>query len=245
MNAFMAQYRTELRLMLRQGEQMLVSVGIPVGVLVFFSLVNVLPIESDTKPADFLTPATMALAIMSTAMVSIGIGTAFERDYGALKRLGATPLGRGRWLAAKLATVFTVEVAQLMVLATIGFSLGWRPGGAWPLAVLAALLGTAAFAGLGLLLAGTLKATTNLAATNALYLLMMVLGGMIIPLDKLPTKMGHIAELTPGASLAGLMIDALGPDRLPGMGWAWIVLAVWAVAMPALAAWRFRWEPTE
>lgn len=245
MNAFLSQWRTELRLMLRQGEQMLVSVGIPIGVLVFFSLVKVLPTKSGTEPADFLTPATMALAIMSTAMVSIGIGTAFERDYGALKRLGATPLGRGRWLAAKLATVFTVELAQMAALAAIGYALGWRPGSAWPLAVLAALLGTAAFAGLGLLLAGTLKATTNLAATNALYLLMMLLGGMIIPIDKLPIKLQHLAELTPGASLAGLMIDALGPKRLSSTGWLWLVLAVWAVAMPALAAWRFRWEPTD
>ena len=104
MTAFLSQLRIELRLGFRQGEQMLVSLGIPLLILVFFSSVHILPSGTADEPIDFLAPAVLALAVMSTAMVSLGIGTGFERHYGVLKRLGASPLGRGRWIAAKIAS---------------------------------------------------------------------------------------------------------------------------------------------
>ena len=107
MRALFSQYRTELAMSSRQGEQLLVSLGIPLLILVFFSTVDVLPTGTD-EPVDFLAPGVLALAVMSASMVSLGIGTGFERSYGVLKRLGAAPLGRPRWTAAKILTVLTV-----------------------------------------------------------------------------------------------------------------------------------------
>lgn len=126
MRPFLSQWRAEFSLAMRQGEQLLVSVGIPLGILVFFSQIDVVRFDG-VDAVDYLTPATMALAVMSTSMVSLGIGTGFDRNYGVLKRLGSTPLGRGRWLAAKVATVATIEVGQVAVLAMVGAALGWRP----------------------------------------------------------------------------------------------------------------------
>lgn len=242
MSALAAQTRTELALSLRQGEQVLVSLGIPLLVLVFFSLVDVLPLpEGVDDPVDFLAPGVLALAVMSTAMVSLGIGTAFERQYGVLKRLGATPLGRPRLITAKILMVLAIEVVQFVLLIAIAVALGWRPsGGELVLAVPAVLLGTAAFGGLGLLMAGTLRGTLTLAVDNGLYLVLLLLGGMVVPLDRLPGPLQAIAELLPAAALSETLHGALGPADVPASAWA--VLAVWALAMPGLAAALFRWE---
>jgi ABC-2 type transport system permease protein len=241
-NAWLTQTRTELMLNLRQGEQLLVSLGIPLAVLVFFSLVDVLPVpEGFDEPVDFLTPGVLALAVMSSAMVSLGIATGFERQYGVLKRLGTTPLGRPRLIAAKLAMVLAIEVVQAAVLIAAALLLGWRAGGQAGLVVPAVVLGTAAFAGIGLLMAGTLRGTVTLALANALYVVLLLLGGMVIPLDELPSGLRSFAELLPSAALAETLTAALTGGATASAR-AWIVLAVWAVAAPLAAVSWFRWE---
>ncbi|MFM8483718.1 MAG: ABC transporter permease, partial [Actinomycetota bacterium] len=176
-----AQLRAEMQILRRNGEQLLLTLIIPVGLLIFFGLVDVLPSGDPSvfaEPVDFLTPGILALAVMSSAMVSLGISTGFERSYHVLKRLGVTPLGRPRWLAAKILTVLTVQIVQLVVLLGVALLLGWRPESArWLLALGAVVAGTTAFVGLGLTLAGRLRAEINLALQNALFLLLLLLGG--------------------------------------------------------------------
>jgi ABC-2 type transport system permease protein len=243
MTAYLTQTRTELQLSLRQGEQLLVSLGIPLLVLVFFSLVDVLPVPAGfDDPVDFLVPGVLALAVMSSAMVSLGIGTGFERQYGVLKRLGTTPLGRPRLIAAKVSMVLGIEVVQAIVLIGAGLLLGWRAtGNQVALAVPALILGTAAFAGIGLLMAGTLRGTVTLALANGLYVVLLLLGGMIIPLEKLPGPVRFVAELLPAAALAETLTAALTAGQNAGAK-AWVVLIVWAIAAPITAAVLFRWE---
>jgi ABC-2 type transport system permease protein len=228
-------------LTLRNGEQLLLTLGIPVLLLVFFSLVDVLPTGTD-DPVDFLAPGVLALAVMSTAMVSLGIGTGFERSYHVLKRLATTPLGRPRLIAAKITSVAVVELVQFAIIVPVAYALGWSPVDPnWPLAVCAVLLGTTAFAGIGLTLAGRLRGEINLAAQNGLYLVLLLLGGMVIPFSKLPTGIRQIAHALPSGALADVLRDTLGGlGTQPGT--SWIVLAVWAVVMPALAALTFRWD---
>lgn len=240
MSAVGAQVRTEVTLTLRRGESLLLTLGIPVLLLVFFSTVDVLPTDTD-EPVDFLAPGILALAVMSTAMVGLGIATGFERQYGVLKRLGATPLGRPGLLTAKTAGVVVVEALQVLVLVPIALALGWRVGGSWPLAVVAVALGTVAFAGIGLLLAGTLRGEVNLAAQNGLYLVLLLAGGIVFPLDRLPAGLEAVARLLPSTALAELLRGTL-TDALSAPGWAWVVLASWAVLGPAAAAATFRWE---
>lgn len=241
MSRFASQLRTELQLTLRNGEQLLLTLGIPVMLLVFFSLVDVLP-TGTPEPIDFLAPGVLALAVMSTSMVALGIGTGFERSYHVLKRLGVTPLGRPRLVAAKIGSVAVVELVQFAVLVPVAFALGWSPSPAnWGLAVVAVVLGTAAFAGIGLTLAGRLRGEVNLAAQNGLYLVLLLLGGMVIPFSKLPDGVRVVAHALPSGALADVLRETLGGAGVqPGTSWA--VLAAWALVAPLVAAALFRWD---
>ncbi len=242
MRSLTAQVRAELRLTLRRGDSILLNLAIPVGLLVFFSLVDVLPKPDGVSHAvDFLTPGIMALAVMSTAMVSLGIATGFERQYGVLKRLGSTPLGRPRLLAGKMVSVVAIEVFQVAVIVVVAALLGWNPGGSVGLVVPAILLATLAFAGLGLLMAGALRGEVTLAAANGLYLGLLLLGGMIFPLSKLPRGLRDVAEALPAGALSDVLHGAtVAGGSIPGR--AWLVLVVWAVLAPLAAARTFHWE---
>ncbi|MGB8860661.1 MAG: ABC transporter permease [Ilumatobacteraceae bacterium] len=241
MTRFRSQLRTELQLVARNGEQLLLTLGIPVLLLVFFSLVDVLP-TGTKEPVDFLAPGVLALAVMSTSMVSLGIGTGFERSYHVLKRLGATPLGRGRLIAAKITAVAVVELVQFAVLVPVAYALGWSPGSTnWPAAIGAVLLGTTAFAGIGLTFAGRLRGEINLAALNGLYLVLLLLGGMVIPFAKLPAAVRAVAHALPSGALADVLRDTLGGNGTQP-GTSWLVLAIWALVAPLVAAALFRWD---
>jgi ABC-2 type transport system permease protein len=234
----LAHLRLEVALLARNGESLLLTLGIPVLLLVFFANVDVLPVEGE--PIDFLAPGVLSLAVLSTALVNLAIGTAFEREYGVLKRLGATPLGRPRLLAAKTLAILLVEAVQIAILWAVALSLGWDPAPE-PAFVAAVVLGTAAFAGLGLCLAGSLKAMVALAAANGLYLVLLLLSGMVIPLDELPGPVRTVAELLPSGALTEALRGTLTEGAsVPGRAWA--VLGAWAVAGPVLATRLFRWE---
>jgi len=235
-----AQTAMELRLLLRNGENLLVAFGIPLLVLVFFSLVDVLP--TDGRPVDFLVPGVLALSVMSTALVSLGISTGFERYYLVLKRLGATPLRRSELVAAKALAVCAVEAVQVVVVIGVAaWGLGWRASAPrLGLALAAMLAGTAAFAGIGLAMAGRLRAVATLALANVTYVVLLLTSGIAVPLERLPAPLATVARLLPAAPLAQLLRAALG-DAPVAAGDA-LVLGAWAVGATVLAARVFRWE---
>ena len=235
MRALAAQLQVELLLTLRRGESLLITVVVPVVLLIFFGSIV-------STPPDFLVPGLLALAVMSTSMVSLGIATAYERYYGALKRLLGSPLPRSSLIAAKTLSVFLIEAVQIVLLLGIArFLFGWRPSGS-PLAATAAfVLGSAAFAGLGLLLAGTLRAEATLAVANGLYLVFLLLGGFILPLDRLPDPIETIAHLLPAAALADASRAALSGDIQDVLA-PLALLACWAVLTIGAAVATFRAE---
>ncbi len=238
-----AQAALETRTLLRNGEQLVVTLIIPVLLLTAFSLEPLVSFGSGTR-IDFLTPGIVALAVMSTAFTSQAIATGFERRYGVLKRLGATPLSRGGLIAAKTVTVLAVELLQLAVIVAVGLALGWRPhatAAAFATVPLLVLFGTAAFSGLALLMAGTLRAEGTLVAANLVYLILLGIGGVIFPLTKFPAAARPGLELLPiGALTRGLRAVLQNGGGLPLRDLA--VLAVWAAAGITLAARTFRWE---
>lgn len=238
MRRVVAQARVELMLTLRNGENLLATVAIPVGVLVFFTLVDVLP-RGTARAVDVLVPAALTLAIVSTAMVTLSIGTAFERQNGMLKRLGVTPLGRDGLLAAKIASVLVVVATQSVVLGAIGAVLGWRPD-AWAPAVAVLVLGVAAFASIGFLLAGTLRAEATLAASNGLFLVFMLLGGTIVPASELPDALRALARVLPAEPLATGLRHAFAGASIGAARLA--VLAAWTLVAAGAAIASFRWD---
>ncbi|MFF4032480.1 ABC transporter permease [Streptomyces sviceus] len=230
----------ETKMLLRNGEQLLLTVVIPTLVLVLFSSVDIIDTD-EGKAVDFLTPGVLALAVMSTAFTGQAIATGFERRYGVLKRLASSPLPRWGLMTAKTASVLVTEVLQVILLTVIAFALGWSPHGN-PFAVLLLLiLGTAAFSGLGLLMAGTLKAEATLAAANLVFLLLLVAGGVMVPLSKFPAGAQDVLSLLPITALSDGLRDVL--QHGAGMPWGDLgILAVWAVAGLAAAGRFFRWE---
>ncbi|KQV03363.1 MULTISPECIES: ABC transporter permease [unclassified Kitasatospora] len=237
----LAQTAFETRMLLRNGEQLLLTVVIPTVLLVLFSAVDVVDVTGPGKRVDFLAPGLLALAVMSTAFTGQAIATGFERRYGVLKRLGASPLPRWALLTAKTGCVLVTELLQVTLLAVIALGLGWSPQGS-PLAVAALLvLGTAAFSGLGLLMAGTLKAEATLAAANLVFVLLLLAGGVVVPLSKFPAAVQPVLELLPISALSDGLRDVL--QNGAGMPWADLgILGAWAAVGLGLAARFFRWE---
>ena len=237
----LAQTALETRMLLRNGEQLLLTVVIPTVLLVLFSAVDVVAVDGPGKRVDFLAPGLLALAVMSTAFTGQAIATGFERRYGVLKRLGASPLPRWALMTAKTCSVLVTEVLQVVLLTVIALALGWSPHGNPLAVVLLLLLGTAAFSGLGLLMAGTLKAEATLAAANLVFLLLLVGGGVIVPMDKFSGGVRAALELLPISALSGGLRDVL--QHGAGMPWGDLgILAVWAVVGLAAAGRFFRWE---
>jgi ABC-2 type transport system permease protein len=238
-----AQAGLELRTLARNGEQLVLTVIIPVLLLVAFGHEALISIGHGSR-IDFVVPGILALAVLSTAFTSQAIGTGFERRYGVLKRLGASPLSRSGLIGAKTLTVLTVEVLQFALVLCVGAALGWRPA-ASPAAVvwvpLLLLAGTAAFSGLALLMAGTMRAEATLAAANLLYLIQLGLGGVLFPLTKFPAAARPVLRLLPAGALSdGLRAVLAHSAGVPARDL--LVLCVWAVAGITAAAWTFRWE---
>ena len=230
----------ETKMLLRNGEQLLLTVVIPTLVLVLFSSVDIID-TGQGKAVDFLAPGVLALAVMSTAFTGQAIATGFERRYGVLKRLASSPLPRWALMTAKTASVLVTEILQVILLTVIAFALGWSPHGNPFAVLLLLLLGTAAFSGLGLLMAGTLKAEATLAAANLVFLLLLVSGGVIVPLDQFSQSTQDILSLLPITALS----DGLRGVLQHGAGVPWGdlgVLAVWGVVGLAAAGRFFRWE---
>jgi ABC-2 type transport system permease protein len=231
----------ELRLTARRGENLLVTIVIPAVVLLFFAWVSVVPTPG--RPVDFLLPGALALAVIATSLVNLGIATGYDRHYGVLKRLGGSPLTRPQLLVAKIGAVIVVELAQFALLVVLAVALlGWRPAPGAPLGllVLGLVLGTIVFAGLGLAMAGGLRAEATLAVANGLFLAFLLLGGIVLPVDHLPPALGAIAAFLPATALAELFRAAFGASA--NVVWSVVVLVVWGVAAVAIAGRNFSWE---
>jgi ABC-2 type transport system permease protein len=234
-----AQTAMELRLTLRNGEQLLLNLIVPV--LLTAVLVKEDFVDVDGDRAGFFVPGVLALAVMSSAFTGQAIATAFERKYGVLKRLGVTALPRSVLLGGKTCAVIGLEIIQIAVICAVGLAVGWRPRGD-PLSVIVLIaLGTAAFSGLGLLLAGTLRAEATLAAANVVWFVLLFVGDVIFPLSKFPDGAHTVLSLLPTSALAhGLRAVLRDGSTLNAHDT--ITLAVWAVVGLTLAARYFRWE---
>ena len=193
--ALRAQTKLELILNLRRGEAVLLTLIIPVGLLVFFGTTELFAVT-----VEFITPGLLALAVLSSSLVSLSIATGYERKYLVLKRLGATPLPRSVLFVAKAISILVLEIIQIgLLLAVAALFFGWRADINWWLLIGALLVGTAAFSGLAMLMAGTLRAEATLALANGLYVIFLLVGDVIFPLESLPDAVVRLGQVMPAA----------------------------------------------
>ena len=226
----------EARLLIRNGEQLLLALVIPLAILVAGRFAT-----RSIGSMEILGPSVLALAVWSSAFTSTAISTAFERRYGVLERLATTPLGKHGLLAGKALAVIMIMLGQLVILAAAALGLGWRPAFtplSASLAVLLVILATGTFVCLALLLAGRLRAESVLGLANLIYVILVIGGALIIPLARYPAVLRPVIEALPTAALGeGLRAAANGQV----LGWPVLVLLAWLVAA-GFAAWKgFRW----
>ena len=229
----------ELRMTLRNGEQLLLALVIPLLALIGGTLVSV--VDLPEPRVDAVVPGVVVLAVLSTAFTSQAITTGFDRRYGVLKRLAAAGVGRAQLIAGKCAATLAVIAGQFVILGGTGLLLGWRPAGSpfWVLAI--TLLGTAAFIGLALLLGGTLRAEAVLAVSNLLWLVFVLVGGVIVPLDQSPAALRTIGELTPAGAMSQAL-RAVMQDGTAPPAFNILILVAWIVVGWAATLRWFRWQ---
>jgi ABC-2 type transport system permease protein len=237
-----AQTAMESRLLLRNGEQLVLAVVIPLIVLLAGTYAAEHFEITTADPVQVLTPGVLALAVMSTSFTALAIATGFERRYGVLKRLGASPLPRTGLLAGKVCALFAVQLVQFVVIGVAAAAAGWRPA-LDPLALLGALAcvlsGTAAFASLGLLLAGIMRAEATLAAANLVYVVLLIGGGVVVPASAYGDA-GWVLEHLPSGALGSGLRAALTNGEMP---WLQVgVLLLWATLGSMLTARTFKWD---
>jgi ABC-2 type transport system permease protein len=235
----LAQAAFDARVLLRNGEQVLLTLVLP-ALLLGGLVVASVPDLGPGRRVDVATPGVLALAVLSTAFTGQAIGTAFDRRYGVLRLLGTTPLGRAGLLAGRVLAVLAVEVVQLAVLGGLALALGWRPRAEGLLLALpAALAGTAAFVALGLLLAGTLRSEAVLAVANLVWVLLAAGGAVVVPAVA-GTAHAVIARALPSGALGDALRAALADGRVDVAAVG--VLVAWALAASLAAARFFRWD---
>jgi ABC-2 type transport system permease protein len=238
-----SQISMELRLLSRNGEQLLLTMIIPLVLLILGTHSNEVVDLGAGRTIDIITPGILALAVLSTSFTSLAIATGFERRYGVIKRLGASPLPRWGLLVGKIGAIAIIEVVQLAILSGVGLLLGWEPHGgltAFAQALLLVVLGTAAFGSLGLLIAGVLRAEATLAVANLVYVLLLVGGGLIVPLSRYPEAASHALQVLPSGALGQGLRDVFAGD---GFGsFTIVVLIMWTVCCGLGVSRTFKWE---
>ena len=234
--------KLELRMLARNGEQLLLTVVLPLGLLLVMARTDVIDVgaSSDQERIDIVVPGILALAILSTSFTALAIQTGFERRYGVLRRVGTTPLSRANVLWGKALAVLVVETVQILLLGAVGVALGWQPEAVGLMLLIPlALLGSAALAALGLLLAGVVRAEATLALANLAYLVLAG-AGVLIPVSQLPDALEPWVELLPSAALATSFRLATMSAELDAL--AIVVLVAWCAVATAGIARYFRWE---
>ncbi|TQM84247.1 ABC-2 type transport system permease protein [Saccharothrix saharensis] len=225
----LAQARTETVLTLRNGEQILLTVLIPVALLVAMSLMDVIPVPDPRVGSA--TARILALAVISSAFTGQAIALGFDRRYGVLKRLAATALPRWLLVAGRVVAALAVVAVQVVIIAVVALLLGWRLPSATGLlwAALLILLGTLSFGALGVLLGGALRAEIVLALANIVWFALLLVGGVALGVDALPGWLATVVDALPSAALALALHDAVVEGAAPSPGHV-AVLVVWGVA---------------
>ena len=235
-----AQARYEFSLLMRNGEQILLTLVIPLFILVGLTMLPFIK-GGEYARVSVVVPGIVALAVMSTAFTAQAISVGFDRRYGVLKLFGATPLTRVQLLTARTIAILVVEALQVVLILIVAYALGWRQFGFPLTTALMIIMGTAAFSALAIALAGVLRAQATLAVANAIYFVLVVGGGILLPQSQMPSWLASFTELLPSGALgSGLRESMLGESSFPIF--PIVVLAVWCAIGVGIAARTFKWE---
>lgn len=236
-----AQTTFELASIFRNGEQIMVTILMPLVALVALAATDVVDLgRAEGARVDLVAPGVLAMAVMAAALTSQAIATSFDRRGGVLRLLATTPLGRVGLLGGKICAVLVLQAVQAVVLGGVAIGLGWRPEPGDVIVALAiGVLGTAVFTALAMLMAGTLRFEAVLALANLLLIGLTLVGGVLVPTDWLPGVGADIARLLPSGALGEALRGAFGD----GVAWRDVaVLLGWAGLLTWATSRTFRWS---
>lgn len=230
-----AQTRMELSLFLRNGEQLLVALIIPLA-----ALIALVAIDFGAVPeprVDHAITAVLTMSVMGTSFTGQAIAVAFDRRYDALKRLGGTPLPPAVIIAGKILATLILVAGQTIILGTLAVAMGWRPDPTGILvgAVMVAL-GSAAFSSMGLLLGGTLRAEIVLGLANLIWFVLIGAAGLAIGVVDLPSQVADILVVVPSYALTDALLTA-NHGGFPAL--AAVVLVAWTAVCGGFAVRHF------
>lgn len=230
-----AQTRMELSLFLRNGEQLLVALIIPLA-----ALIALVAIDFGAVPeprVDHAITAVLTMSVMGTSFTGQAIAVAFDRRYDALKRLGGTPLPPAVIIAGKILATLILVAGQTIILGAVAVAMGWRPDPTGILvgAVMIAL-GSAAFSSMGLLLGGTLRAEIVLGLANLIWFVLIGAAGLAIGVVDLPSRVADILVVVPSYALTDALLTA-NNGGLPAL--AAVVLVAWTAVCGGFAVRHF------
>ena len=226
---------------MRNGEQLLLTLVIPIGILLGLTMTDVLVQQAGPDRIPRAIATVLAVSVISSAFTSLAIATGFERRSGALRFLGTTPLTRSELLIGKFLATAAVTAVSTAAVCLVAVLVGWRPSASALWAVPVLILGTAAFAAWGMALAGLLRAEAVLAVANGLFLLLIMFGGGVIPAASLPGPMSVIAPALPSGALVTGLTDALVDGHAPS-ALATAVLLAWLAGGALVSSRTFRWS---
>ncbi|WGH93670.1 ABC transporter permease [Auritidibacter ignavus] len=235
-----AQGGYETRTTLSNGEQLLVSIILPLMVLIALSVTDFIVAEGATvSPVNLATPGVLALAVLSSGLTGQGIATGFDRRYGVLRYLSTTPLGPTGLLLGKAVAVVLVLIVQLMVLGLAALFLEWRPVAVGVLyAGIFIVLGAVTFTALGLLIAGTVRPEATLAITNLLWVILGAAGGVVFAVPE--NLFGELLQFLPSAALGEGLRSATVRGQFDLL--SFVILVVWAAIFTGCTVRWFKWR---
>lgn len=234
------QGRYETLAMIRNGEQLVIAVVLPIMALFGLVFTDLLKDVAE-RPIDAATPGVLALCVVSTAFTGQGIATGFDRRYGVMRLLSTTPLGRTGLIYGKVLAVLSVLAMQVIVIGGVALLLGWKPAGAGiPWAVAFLVLGAASFTALGLLIAGTVRPEATLAITNLAWVLLAGAGGVLFPAASTPEFLHPVINLLPSAALGDSLRETLIFGTVSGP--ALLILLAWTLIAGFAATRWFKWN---
>ncbi|MCI9887763.1 ABC transporter permease [Micrococcales bacterium 31B] len=229
----------ETRVLLSNGEQIMVSLLIPIAALVGLTKLD-LGGNASHSSIELVAPSVLALAIVASAFTSQAIATGFDRRNGVLRLTATNPLGRSGWLVGKVISVIAVLGVQVVVLGAVAALLGWRPDlGGLPLALAAFVLGAWAFAAAGLALAGALRMEAILALANIIFIALAAAGGLLFSLDQMPAGLRVVAQVLPSGQLGEALRGYLAEGAAPW--WLLAGLLAWALVFSMIVVKTFKW----
>ena len=200
--------------------------------------------EPGSRYIDFLIPGLLGMNIMGTGLWGIGFAVVNARQKKLLKRFLASPMRKSDYMLAHLLArlVFlTLEVVSVLLFAWLVFRVPLR--GSVAAVAIVVLVGAAAFAGLGLLVASRAKTVEGVSGLmNLVMVPMWICSGVFFSASRFPEAMQPAIKVLPltalNDALRAVMIDGAALSSTAGM---LAVMALWGVASFAAALRIFRW----